>query len=261
MLHLDRLSRHYFGIPILSGTLLLCFFSAASAQIYTWKDDQGGTHYTDDPSTIPEPHQESARVKTAPETFVPSAATPAEETAAPPAEGEVAPTDSGKPAADAGLSSLREFPEAEKAVFESTKAFLKADATRYEEFYERPRHFRMTFVQLHRKVLDSVPEKKTAISRLESFADNELFKEIAGFLSQTLAEDEKATTMGLVQTLRTSATLERVKRDAVTKNNFISRLEADMKLREDEAKKKQEQLAAPKKLESVPEKPAESSGS
>ena len=257
MLHFDRLSRRYFWIPTLSGALLLCFLSAASAQIYIWKDDQGGTHYTDDPSAIPRPYQDSARVKTAPETFVPSVP----ETVSPPAEGEVAPTESGKPAVDAGLSSLREFPEAEKAVFESTKVFLKADATRYEEFYERPRHFRMTFVQLHRKVLDSVPEKKAAIARLESFADNKLFKETADFLSQTLAEDEKATTMGLVQTLRTSATLERVKRDAVTKNNFISRLDAEMKLREDEAKKRQEQLAAPKKSESVTEKPAESSGS
>ncbi len=231
--------------------VIFLFAQPVSAAIYKWTDEGGNTHFTDDPNQIPEKYRSPSKIEKI-KPVLPSAP-PA--VSVPRSEGK---KESGKaPEWESGKAlqektgELRNLPADEKAVFEESIAFLEQDIKRYEPFYDRPSGFTRTFIQLHRTIMDTIPEKKAAAEKLGNFENIEVFKEVVDFLNKSLAVDKKVTPMRTALRIRTIATKARIKEEAKTKTQLIEKLKTELQNRIEEAAKKKEEEA---KKEEAPKK-------
>ena len=239
-----------FMFGVIAVTFVLFHAQPSFAGVYKWKDDQGRTHFTDDPSKIPAQYRSPSKIKEM-RRMVPSK--PVSKSKSP--SKNIRRDDKGealKEAREADLKSeldrLREFPAAEKQAFEEASAFLEQDIKRYESFKDRPNNLRMTFENLHNTVIKTIPEKKSMVEKLSKI-DNNIFAEVTGFLQKSLAADEKVTVMGNHETKRTAATKARLKEEENTKNQLIQALKKELEKRIEEAEERKERAVTLAKQE------------
>ena len=194
--------------------------SFVEAAIYKWKDENGKTHFTDDPTKVPEAFRKKPFIKgskSRKETLNSRQKKAPDEEASD--KKGVAETENKEGDKQEGLT------EAQRSIAEATVNFLREDISRYEKFYTYPAS-RSKFRAIKGAVAGASPQKQALLAQVSS-DDLPLFEEIAGFLETSIAEDEKSQKVvpsTITSTRQTHALMNRLKSEAGQENQLLEKL-------------------------------------
>ena len=194
--------------------------SFVEAAIYKWKDENGKTHFTDDPTKVPEAFRKKPFIKgskSRKETLNSRQKKAPDEEASD--KKGVAETENKEGDKQEGLT------EAQRSIAEATVNFLREDISRYEKFYTYPAS-RSKFRAIKGAVAGATPQKQALLAQVSS-EDLPLFEEIAGFLETSIAEDEKSQKVvpsTITSTRQTHALMNRLKSEAGQENQLLEKL-------------------------------------
>ena len=194
--------------------------SFVEAAIYKWKDENSKTHFTDDPTKVPEAFRKKPFIKgskSRKETLNSRQKKAPDEEASD--KKGVAETENKEGDKQEGLT------EAQRSIAEATVNFLREDISRYEKFYTYPAS-RSKFRAIKGAVAGATPQKQALLAQVSS-DDLPLFEEIAGFLETSIAEDEKSQKVvpsTITSTRQTHALMNRLKSEAGQENQLLEKL-------------------------------------
>ena len=194
--------------------------SFVEAAIYKWKDENGKTYFTDDPTKVPEAFRKKPFIKgskSRKETLNSRQKKAPDEEASD--KTSVAETENKEGDKQEGLT------EAQRSIAEATVNFLREDISRYEKFYTYPAS-RSKFRAIKGAVAGAIPQKQALLAQVSS-DDLPLFEEIAGFLETSIAEDEKSQKVvpsTITSTRQTHALMNRLKSEAGQENQLLEKL-------------------------------------
>ena len=194
--------------------------SFVEAAIYKWKDENGKTHFTDDPTKVPEAFRKKPFIKgskSRKETLNSRQKKAPDEEASD--KKGVAETENKEGDKQEGLT------EAQRSIAEATVNFLREDISRYEKFYTYPAS-RSKFRAIKGAVAGATPQKQALLAQVPS-DDLPLFEEIAGFLETSIAADEKfqkVVPSTITSTRQTHALMNRLKSEAGQENQLLEKL-------------------------------------
>ena len=194
--------------------------SFVEAAIYKWKDENGKTHFTDDPTKVPEAFRKKPFIKgskSRKETLNSRQKKAPDEEASD--KKGVAETENKEGDKQEGLT------EAQRSIAEATVNFLREDISRYEKFYTYPAS-RSKFRAIKGAVAGASPQKQALLAQVSS-DDLPLFEEIAGFLETSIAADEKfqkVVPSTITSTRQTHALMNRLKSEAGQENQLLEKL-------------------------------------
>ena len=194
--------------------------SFVEAAIYKWKDENGKTHFTDDPTKVPEAFRKKPFIKgskSRKETLNSGQKKAPDEEASD--KKGVAETENKEGDKQEGLT------EAQRSIAEATVNFLREDISRYEKFYTYPAS-RSKFRAIRGAVAGATPQKQALLAQVSS-EDLPLFEEIAGFLETSIAADEKfqkVVPSTITSTRQTHALMNRLKSEAGQENQLLEKL-------------------------------------
>lgn len=212
------------------------------AKIYKYKDEKGITHFTDDPGKIPRKYRDQGSVKK-----FRGVAEPTPDSGLP--QGFPGQTDSGSkqgqgaPGEADGILSAEE-----KALVEQTILVFQtgvALANRYKDAVPSASNGRGVTIAIQ----GALPVKQNLAGQLKGTQVPEL-KEALGFLTQSIAEDEKDRGIGAGLKTRIVSIMDRVQNEGRKQTALIQMLEKALKESEKkklEAKIKKEAEAKQKK--------------
>ncbi len=194
----------------------------ADAAIYKWKDENGKTYFTDDPTKVPEAFRKKPFIKD-----------PKFRKKSPIFRKKKAPDEAGKTSHEKGLAETENkegdkqegLTEAQRSIAEATVNFLREDISRYEKFYTYPAS-RSKFRAIKGAVAGATPQKQALLAQVSS-DDLPLFEEIAGFLETSIAADEKfqkVVPSTITSTRQTHALMNRLKSEAGQENQLLEKL-------------------------------------
>ncbi len=223
--------------PLMSKFMILailCWFAfqptLVLAKIYKYKDDQGKTHFTDDPSQIPLKYRKKDKMETFKESFEsdPSAGSP------PPGFGNK--TGAQGEAGKNGAGGKEEgFSEKDEAVAKKAIQVFKggiAIANKYKDVQHNFSNVRGLIDALQ----GALPQKESLAKELAGTKVPEL-QEALAFLKSSIAEDKKTQSVGAGLKRAIAGVFNRVAGDAAKQTALIAKLEKAMK---DSKKKKAE---------------------
>ncbi len=207
-----------------AGGLLV--ISGVDAAVYKWKDESGMTHFTDDPTKVPETFRDKPFIK---DSYPSRKTSDPGKKVVPDGKKETSgeknivkePAETVKQASEEGLT------EAQRSSAEAAVNFLREDVVRYETIYTWPAS-RTKFRLLKETVAGATPKKQALLEQITPH-DLPLFQEIAGFLQASIAEDEQAQKVlptTITSTRQTQALMNRLKKEAEQENQFLKKLTA-----------------------------------
>ena len=194
--------------------------SFVEAAIYKWKDENGKTHFTDDPTKVPEAFRKKPFIKgskSRKETLNSRQKKAPDEEASD--KKGVAETENKEGDKQEGLT------EAQRSIAEATVNFLREDISRYEKFYTYPAS-RSKFRAIKGAVAGATPQKQALLAQVSS-DDLPLFEDIAGVLETSIAADEKfqkVVPSTITSTRQTHALMNRLKSEAGQENQLLEKL-------------------------------------
>ena len=206
---------------------ILIWFTNVDAAIYKWRDENGKTHFTDNLTKVPKAFRKKSfikdllprKIKSEPKKKnIPSKRIDAikrEE----PAEDKIK-EDKEKE----GLT------EAQRLAIEKVINFLKTDIHRYEKFYTYPPS-RSKFRIIKQAVASSTVQKQELLRQVNQH-NIPVFKEIAGYLDESIAEDkrsQKVMPTTITSTRQTLILVNRLKDETEKKTLLLIRLTLDLK--------------------------------
>lgn len=201
--------------------LALIWVVDAEAVIYKWKDDNGKTHFTDNPTKVPEAFRKKPFLKnstTSKEKIKPDRekVRGEEDVASDKTEEEKKEDDKPK-----GLT------DAQRSTIEAVVNFFKEDIHRYDEIYTYPPS-RSKFRLLKQAVAGSTSQK---IGILEQVSQHELplLDSVSEFLKTSIAADEKSQKVmptTIVSTRQTQALMNRLKSESGQEAQLLEKLTA-----------------------------------
>ena len=206
---------------------ILIWFTDANAAIYKWRDENGIAHFTDNLTKVPKAFREKPllkvllpqKIKSEPKKKnIPSKRIDAikrEE----PAEDKIK-EDKEKE----GLT------EAQRLAIEKVINFLKTDIHRYEKFYTYPPS-RSKFRIIKQALASSTVQKQELLRQVNQH-NLPVFKEIAGYLDESIAEDKKSQKVmptTITSTRQTLILVNRLKDETEKKTLLLIRLTLALK--------------------------------
>ncbi len=205
---------------------MLIFFALlwivdADAAIYKWKDENGKTHFTDDPTKVPEAFRKNPFVK---------GSTSRKETPKSKEKGSQGEGDETSEKKDPVENEAKEggeegLTEAQRSAVEAAINFLKADIPRYEKLYTYPPS-RSKFRMIKQTMASATAEKQGLLGQVSQHDVPEL-KAIAGFLEPSIAADEKSQKVmptTITSTRQTQTLISRLKGEAETEKLLLEKL-------------------------------------
>ena len=206
---------------------ILIWFTNVDAAIYKWRDENGKTHFTDNLTKVPKAFRKKSfikdllprKIKSEPKKKnIPRKRIDAikrEE----PAEDKIK-EDKEKE----GLT------EAQRLAIEKVINFLKTDILRYEKFYTYPPS-RSKFRIIKQAVASSTVQKQELLRQVNQH-NLPVFKEIAGYLDESIAEDKKSQKVmptTITSTRQTLILVNRLKDETEKKTLLLIRLTLALK--------------------------------
>jgi len=206
---------------------ILIWFTNVDAAIYKWRDENGKTHFTDNLTKVPKAFRKKSfikdllprKIKSEPKKKnIPSKRIDAikrEE----PAEDKIK-EDKEKE----GLT------EAQRLAIEKVINFLKTDIHRYEKFYTYPPS-RSKFRIIKQALASSTVQKQELLRQVNQH-NLPVFKEIAGYLDESIAEDKKSQKVmptTITSTRQTLILVNRLKDETEKKTLLLIRLTLALK--------------------------------
>ena len=213
--------------------LVIGLVGFADADIYKWKDENGRTHFTDDPTKVPEAFRKNPLIKDPKKLEIRKSK---------PLDKAVGLKNFDQPV-EKEEDKQKALTEAQRSTAEAAVSFLNSDIPRYEKYYSGPAN-RSKFRFLQIAVGEAATQKQTLWDNVYSY-DLPLFKEIAEFLKSSIAADEKTqkivpnkfTTLGQTQLL-----MNRLKSETEQETQLLKKLTAALSVK-------------PEKVEPVGESP------
>ena len=193
---------------LVSGPVLF-----ADAAIYKWKDENGKTHFTDNPTKVPEAFRKKPFIKN-----------PKSRKETPKARGkETQDKEASEKQATTEKPAETEIKEGDKQ--EAAVNFLKEDILRYEKFYSWPTS-RSKFRAVKGAVAGATSQKQALLDQVSPH-DLPLLKEVAAFLEASIAADEKSQKVvptTITSRRQTQTLMNRLKSEARQENQLLEKL-------------------------------------
>lgn len=194
----------------------------ASAAIYKWKDEKGRTHFTDDPTSVPEAFRKKP--------FIKGSTTPPkpQKTERGKAQVEGGGISEKKEGAENGAKEEAKkegLSEEQRFAAEAAVNFLEADIVRYDKYYDYPPS-RSKFRAIKAAVAEATLGKQALLGQISKL-DLPLFKEISGFLQSSIAADEKSQKVmptTIVSTRQTQTLMNRLKSETEQEKQLLEKL-------------------------------------
>ena len=200
-------------------TAVLAIVAQADAAVYTWKDKNGTTHFTDDRTKVPQAYRNKPLLK--------DRITPAELPSLEKKDESKAESKSLPKKNKAKESDEESLTVAQRSAIQATTNFLKEDILRYEKYYDWPPS--RSKYRLLKEAVANATSAKQALLQTISLHDLPLFKDVTEFLQASIAEDEKAQKIRpttITSTRQTQALINRLKRETGQENHFLKKLTA-----------------------------------
>ena len=194
----------------------------ADAAIYKWKDENGKTYFTDDPTKVPEAFRKKPFIKD-----------PKFRKKFPIFRKKKAPDEAGETSHEKGLAETENkagdkqegLTDAQRATAEAVVNFLEEDIPRYKKFNSWPLS-RGKFTLLQKAVAVATLQKQALWEQISAH-DVPLFEGIAGFLETSIAEDEKTQKVHVAPKTprrQIQALMNRLKSEAEQEKQFLESL-------------------------------------
>ena len=200
-------------------TAVLSIVAQADAAVYTWKDKNGTTHFTDDRAKVPQAYHNKPLIK--------DRRPPAESLSSKKKDESKAESKSLPKKNKAKESDEESLTVAQRSAIQATTNFLKEDILRYEKYYDWPPS--RSKYRLLKEAVANATSAKQALLQTISLHDLPLFKDVTEFLQASIAEDEKAQKIRpttITSTRQTQALINRLKRETGQENHFLKKLTA-----------------------------------
>ena len=198
-------------------TAVLSIVAQADAAVYTWKDKNGTTHFTDDRTKVPQAYRNKPLLK--------DRITPAELPSLEKKDESKAESKSLPKKNKAKESDEESLTVAQRSAIQATTNFLKEDILRYEKYYDWPPS--RSKYRLLKEAVANATSAKQALLQTISLHDLPLFKDVTEFLQASIAEDEKAQKIRpttITSTRQTQALINRLKRETGQENQLRKNL-------------------------------------
>ena len=198
-------------------TAVLSIVAQADAAVYTWKDKNGSTHFTDDRTKVPQAYRNKPLLK---DRITPAELPSPEKKDESKAESKSLPKEN-----KAKESDEESLTVAQRSAIQATTNFLKEDILRYEKYYDWPPS--RSKYRLLKEAVANATSAKQALLQTISLHDLPLFKDVTEFLQASIAEDEKAQKIRpttITSTRQTQALINRLKRETGQENHFLKNL-------------------------------------
>jgi hypothetical protein len=186
---------------------ILILFTNVDATIYKWRDKNGITHYTDNLTKVPKAFRERPFIK---ELLPRKIKLEPKEKNTESKRIEAIKRD--EPAEDKIKEDKEEegLTEVQRLAIEKVINFLKTDILRYEKFYIYPPS-RSKFRIIKQAVASSTVQKQELLRQVNQH-NIPVFKEIAGYLDECIAEDKRSQKVMPTTITSTRQTLKLVNR-------------------------------------------------
>ncbi|MBT7179855.1 MAG: DUF4124 domain-containing protein [Nitrospina sp.] len=206
---------------LVSGPVLF-----ADAAIYKWKDENGKTHFTDNPTKVPEAFRKKPFIKN-PKSRKETPKARGKETQDKEASEKQATTE--KPAETEIKEGDKQegLTEGQRSAATAAVNFLKEDILRYEKFYSWPTS-RSKFRAVKGAVAGATSQKQALLDQVSPH-DLPLFKEVATFLETSIAADEKSQKVvptTITSRRQTQTLMNRLKSETGQENQLLEKLTA-----------------------------------
>ena len=186
---------------------ILIWFTNVDAAIYKWRDENGKTHFTDNLTKVPKAFREKPLLKVLLPRKIKSE--PKEKNTQ---SKQINAIKKDDPAEDKikEVKKKDDFTEAQSLAIEKVINFLKTDIHRYEKFYIYPPS-RSKFKIIKQAVASSTVQKQELLRQVNQH-NIPVFKEISGYLNESIAEDKKSQKVMPTTITSTRQTLKLVNR-------------------------------------------------
>jgi len=166
---------------------ILIWFTDVNAAIYKWRDENGITHFTDNLSKVPKAFREKPLLKVLLPRKIKSE--PKEKNTQ---SKRIEAIKRDEPAEDKIKEDKEKegLTETQRLAIEKVINFLKTDIHRYEKFYTYPPS-RSKFRIIKQALASSTVQKQELLRQVNQH-NLPVFKEIAGYLDESIAEDKKS---------------------------------------------------------------------
>ena len=201
---------------------ILIWFTNVNAAIYKWRDENGITHFTDNLTKVPKAFREKPLQKVLLPRKIKSE--PKEKNTQ---SKRIEAIKRDEPAEDKEKEGLT---EAQRLAIEKVINFLKTDIHRYEKFYTYPPS-RSKFRIIKQAVASSTVQKQELLRQVNQH-NLPVFKEIAGNLDESIAEDKKSQKVmptTITSTRQTLILVNRLKDETEKKTLLLIRLTLALK--------------------------------
>ena len=206
---------------------ILIRFTNVNAAIYKWRDENGITHFTDNLTKVPKAFREKPLLKVLLPRKIKSE--PKEKNTQ---SKRIEAIKRDEPAEDKIKEDKEKegLTEAQRLAIEKVINFLKTDIHRYEKFYTYPPS-RSKFRIIKQAVASSTVKKQELLRQVNQH-NIPVFKEIAGYLDESIAEDkrsQKVMPTTITSTRQTLILVNRLKDETEKKTLLMIRLTLALK--------------------------------
>ena len=199
-------------VLVLAGWMVHAPLAAEAAGVFTWKDERGQIHFTDDPQKIPKRHRPNAVHKKMRDW--PSVA---------PAQGSGAENShKGENKNDSASAPLAE----EAGMMQETLGFLRGDIERYKKYADFVPQ-RRNAILLRQEIEGALPAKQALADKLKD-AEHPALVEAKAFLKQSIAKDLEAKNQQQPRRLVFIGERNRIQAEEPQKTGLIAKLKAEL---------------------------------
>ena len=166
---------------------ILTWFTDVDAVIYKWRDEKDITHFTDNPTKVPKAYREKPFIKK-----ILSQRNTAESKDKN-TQGEENENIGKKDSSKDKIKEIEKkegFTAGQRLTIEKTINFLYADIPRYEKFYKYPPS-RSKFRVMKQAMASATVQKQELLRQVKQH-NIPVFKEIAGYLNESITEDKRS---------------------------------------------------------------------
>ena len=206
---------------------ILIWFTDVNAAIYKWRDENGKTHFTDNLTKVPKAFRKKSFIKDLLPRKIKSE--PKEKNTQ---SKRIEAIKRDEPAEDKIKEDKEKegLTEAQRLAIEKVINFLKTDIHRYEKFYTYPPS-RSKFRIIKQALASSTVQKQELLRQVNQH-NIPVFKEIAGYLDESIAEDkrsQKVMPTTITSTRQTLILVNRLKDETEKKTLLLIRLTLALK--------------------------------
>jgi hypothetical protein len=206
---------------------ILIWFTDVDAVIYKWRDENGISHFTDNPNKVPKAYREKPFIKEI--LSQRNNAEPKDKDAQVEEDEKIEKKDPTKDKIKE-IEKKEGLTEAQRLAIKKAMNFLHTNILRYEKFYKYPPS-RSKFRIMKQAVASATVQKKELLGQVNEH-NIPVLKAIAGYLKVSIAEDKRAQKVmptTITSTRQTLILMNRLKGETEKEKQLLTTLTSALK--------------------------------